>query len=241
MTTIRTTLADGDSFYRGEYDDFTHSLYTATDPATASAFVYFDYILNAADQELMVAQALSMLERGYYTLNGAGFPLEMFESQRLMVLSMVQAIAYPSDTDTLTHEGLMRYMNDEPSSNAMVQFLRLLTSATMRVSPDEYVAYLYDSDGDASMSVDDFCANNVETMGREADQVQMAALSHALQVNFAVAYLDHTGDPEQGAFVKIEHGDPKSEPIRLLYRPGHYDIIFAAAQGPAGIGLHTID
>lgn len=50
----------------------------------------------------------------------------------------------------------------------MVQFLRLLTSATMRVSPDEYVAYLYDSDGDASMSVDGFCANNVETMGREA-------------------------------------------------------------------------
>lgn len=67
----------------------------------------------------MATRALSMLERGYYTLSSAGFPVEMFESQHLMVLSMVQAIAYPSDTDTLTNEGLMRYMNDEPCKSPL--------------------------------------------------------------------------------------------------------------------------
>lgn len=38
----------------------------------------------------------------------------------------------------------------------------------MREDPDQYIAFLYAPEGDTLMSLEDFCINNVEPMGKEA-------------------------------------------------------------------------
>lgn len=85
---------------------------------------------------------------------------------------------------------------------------------------------------DDLLSVEQFCRRFVEPMGEESDHVHMVALTDALQVPIRVVYLDRSqgGDGEDGApnthdFAPSE-GEGKPPAVHVLYRPGHYDIIY---------------
>ena len=74
-----------------------------------------------------------------------------------------------------------------------------------------------------------FCAREVEPMGKECGMVQVIALAEALGVRVNVEYLD--GRPFKDKLMMYKFGpDPNSEgnflEISLLYRPGHYDILY---------------
>lgn len=80
-------------------------------------------------------------------------------------------------------------------------------------------------------------------MGEESDHVHITALSDALGVTIRVVYLDRSSCDKDGG-VSVNHhdfvptpsdgatadtSDTGSEPnpfIFLLYRPGHYDILY---------------
>ena len=49
----------------------------------------------------------------------------------------------------------------------------MLTSATMRLNPDEYIAFLFDPENDFLMPLEHFCEVNVEPMGMEAGKSVM--------------------------------------------------------------------
>ena len=57
---------------------------------------------------------------------------------------------------------------NRPVSNSIVAFLRLLTSAEIRVHPDSYTGFLFHPETMAPMDAGDFCTAFVETMGKEA-------------------------------------------------------------------------
>jgi len=87
---------------------------------------------------------------------------------------------------------------------------------------------LFHQDTFEQLPVRDFCESNVEAIGREADHVQISALSRALKINIKVAYLDGRGDGDKVDFVElsnIEDGYNGMKEVCLLYRPGHYDIL----------------
>ena len=86
-----------------------------------------------------------------------------------------------------------------------------------------------------------FCKSAVEPMGEESDHVHITALSDALGVPIRVVYLDRSSCDNGG--VSVNHHDfipttgnlPNSTTgstqsirpyITLLYRPGHYDILY---------------
>lgn len=86
-----------------------------------------------------------------------------------------------------------------------------------------------------------FCKSSVEPMGEESDHVHITALSDALGVAIRVVYLDRSHG-EKGN-VSVNHHDftpstsdqTETTPsaieelkpfITLLYRPGHYDILY---------------
>ncbi|CAM9143940.1 unnamed protein product [Heterosigma akashiwo] len=66
-------------------------------------------------------------------------------------------------------------------------------------------------------------------MGKECEQVQIMALTRALGITVAIEYLD--GSPLQdGKISKLvlpseETGAPPAW-VTLLYRPGHFDILY---------------
>jgi ubiquitin thioesterase protein OTUB1 len=134
------------------------------------------------------------------------------------------------------------------ASNAIVVFLRLLTSAQIRKSVEDYAPFLFHPDHGEPVEPEYFCQHFVEAVDKEADHVQIMALARALQVNVDVAYLDGHDAGGNVNFVNFENADGLAlggEPLTLLYRyvvssremlynadaltavtrPGHYDIL----------------
>lgn len=62
-------------------------------------------------------------------------------------------------------------------------------------------------------------------MAKESDHIHIIALTNALNMTVCVEYMDRGGD---GNKVNSHNfPDDGSEPlIRMLYRPGHYDILY---------------
>ena len=84
-----------------------------------------------------------------------------------------------------------------------------------------------------------FCRSSVEPMGEESDHVHIIALSDALGVPIRIVHLDGSiGDGGKNVEVNFHDFVPayaldtmsdeeKGKPsVVLLYRPGHYDILY---------------
>jgi len=67
-------------------------------------------------------------------------------------------------------------------------------------------------------------------VGKEADHVQITALSRALQISVKIAYLDGRGTNGKVDFVDFDSA-AGGDPLQLLYRPGHYDILVNSGKG----------
>lgn len=75
-------------------------------------------------------------------------------------------------------------------------------------------------------------------MGEESDHVHITALTDALGIPVRIVYLDRSGGGSDDA-LEINHHDfvPELAPaafksdtstlLTLLYRPGHYDILYS--------------
>ncbi|OLP97360.1 Anoctamin-10 [Symbiodinium microadriaticum] len=106
----------------------------------------------------------------------------------------------------------------EDSSDALVCWTRVLTSASLKQRAEELGGFLT-----SHSSIHQFCAQEVDPMNTEADHLQIIALSAHLSVPVTVVYLDRSA----GA-AAAEHGFAHDtslpfSPVYLLYRPGHYD------------------
>jgi len=208
---IRRAKGDGDCFYR------------------SLGFAYVERILHASDKEIAVASALSTLESSISLLEYAGFEKLVYEDFYDVFASLVNQVVVPEQNGTvLTTNTLIEAFQSPEVSNSIVVFLRLLTSAQIRIKPDDYAPFLFHPESEEPMDTQGFCENFVEAVGKEADHVQMTALSLALKINVSVAYLDGRSPSGKVEFVEFHHAESQGdgvEPITLLYRPGHYDIL----------------
>ncbi len=128
-----------------------------------------------------------------------------------------------AEQGTTTLESL--WDGEEYSCDMAVMYLRLLTSAEMKTNMDMYSAFIDSEDGDFVR----WCERNVEAVGVDADQVQMIALSRSIGVPLTIANLG-SGECETDLSIStfeiesINESLPKT--ITLLYRPGHYDLLY---------------
>ena len=91
--------------------------------------------------------------------------------------------------------------------------------------------------GLTDLDITTFCRRLVDPMDEESDHVQIVALTDALHVPLRVVYLDRSagamgaaGDAsplgahvDRHDFLPPGTGHPS---VHLLYRPGHYDILY---------------
>jgi len=106
----------------------------------------------------------------------------------------------------------------------------LLTSAQIRADPDSYAPFLSHPETGELLEPREFCENFVEAVGKEADHVQISALSRVLQIRVSIAYLDGRNTDGKVDFVLFEN-ETGVDPLQLLYRPGHYDILVKTVDG----------
>ena len=112
------------------------------------------------------------------------------------------------------------YKLDTSTDLYIVTFMRCLTSAYLQSHSDEYLPFL---DGNFS-SVADFCRKNVDPMHRECDQLQITALTSQVGVAVEIHYFDRSAR-ETANVIRIPSAD-SSTVITLVYKPGHYDILY---------------
>lgn len=98
----------------------------------------------------------------------------------------------------------------------------MMTSSHMALCPDGYEPFL-------EMPLDEYRQARIDPTNQEIDQIGLQALTNGViapgGLGLEVLYLDRSAGDEVTAHAFVDDG--KSRPtIRLLYRPGHYDIIY---------------
>ncbi|KAI7882106.1 peptidase C65 Otubain-domain-containing protein [Mucor mucedo] len=194
---IRRCRGDGNCFFR------------------AFAFAWFE---SASKNTDLYAARLSKLKETCELLESSGFEKLAYEDFYEVTLQQFEQLNI-NDPDML----LVAFQSAE-SSNAIVMHFRFIASAYLRIHDAEYEPFLIDE----MISIQEFCSMHVEAFGRESDHLQIIALSKALEVPIQVVYLDG-GSNDQCAVHEFwpEEEDKSKTPIKLIYRPGHYDILYS--------------
>ncbi|CAH8299142.1 unnamed protein product [Eruca vesicaria subsp. sativa] len=134
--------------------------------------------------------------------------------------------------ESISYEELVNRSRDQSVSGYIVMFFRFVTAGEIRTRAEFFDPFIT---GLSNTTVDQFCKSSVEPMGEESDHIHITALSDALGVAVRVVYLDRSSCDSGG--VTVNHHDfvpvgtnEKEEAcapfITLLYRPGHYDILY---------------
>jgi len=127
---------------------------------------------------------------------------------------------------------LIERLSDRGTACYVITFARLLTSLYLRENAETLIHFLPDGAGDMHT----FVTQNVEPLGQEADHVQVVALAQQTELNLKVIYLDRQSHEDSSFSFEFIHADPttssdaqsSTDVITLLYRPGHYDILYTA-------------
>ncbi|GLI76831.1 hypothetical protein PoHVEF18_005109 [Penicillium ochrochloron] len=191
----------------------------------AVAFGYFETLFSLRDI-LRVEQELARIKSLTYTLDRVGYAEHLYEmfidATEEVFVQTSEAIRNGDQDETF----LVNAFNNEYQSNSILMHFRLLTSAWMKLNPVRYQAFL-------SAPLEQYCASEIDTVRTEIDEVGLQALVDGViqgaGFGVEILYLDRSeGDvvtPHQ-----VSPTCPSDATIRLLYRPGHYDIIYRAEQ-----------
>uniref|UniRef100_A0A7N4P557 Ubiquitin thioesterase OTUB1 n=1 Tax=Sarcophilus harrisii TaxID=9305 RepID=A0A7N4P557_SARHA len=113
---------------------------------------------------------------------------------------------------------LLASFNDQSTSDYLVVYLRLLTSGYLQRESKFFEHFI-----EGGRTVKEFCQQEVEPMCKESDHIHIIALAQALSVSIQVEYMDRGEGGTTNPHVFPEGSEPK---VYLLYRPGHYDILY---------------
>jgi len=216
---IRRSRGDGDCFYR------------------SLVFAYIERIFGQEDRKKAVEASIATLEAFLPKLRQVGFEEmvidDSYEIPRDLINGIVDSEPVSNDGATLTRAQLLEVFQDDSMSNYLVTFLRMITSAQIRGNPNDFEPFLMHPDTGEKMGSKEFCESLVEVLGKEADHVQLTAITQALRVNVKIAYLDGRSQDGRVEFVTFNHAkDENDPPLMLLYRPGHYDILDRRSNEP---------
>lgn len=179
----------------------------------AFAYAYFETILDDEIEHYRFKAIIEDRKNDLLSLGFAAFTLEDFYDQFVGVLDRI------SDKEIKSKEDLLKAFNDQGLSDYLVVFLRLITSGYLQKNAEFYSNFI-----EGHATVKDFCSQEVEPMYRESDHIHIIALTSATEVAVQINYLDRSSSGEK---VNVHNFPEGSTPrIHLLYRPGHYDIIY---------------
>jgi len=143
------------------------------------------------------------------TLSAAGFTqftIDDFYDAFLDVIDKLHA--------GMTADELQSLFQEQSMADYLIVYLRILTSAELRQKSDFYSNFIEEK------TLEEFCQLEVEPMYKESDHIHIIALATVLSVGVRVIYMD------RGAGAEHNFPDDISPSIILLYRPGHYDILY---------------
>ncbi|VVD03305.1 ubiquitin thioesterase otubain-like [Leptidea sinapis] len=199
---IRRTRPDGNCFFR------------------AFSYAYLEHLLTDRQE---YEKFYEIAKNSKDILVALGFPQFTVEDFYETFMEVVLRVGDKAGDSSVSLDGIRNELHDKFNkqgySDYIVVYLRLITSGQLQTQHDFYQNFI-----EGMRTVTDFCRQEVEPMYKESDHIHIIALSNALNVCVRVKYMDR-GEGSQ----VIAHDFPEgSKPlVHLLYRPGHYDILYA--------------
>ncbi|KAK9865354.1 hypothetical protein WJX84_003445 [Apatococcus fuscideae] len=196
---IRRARGDGNCFFR------------------SFVFAYMEQLVNLQDlpERNRVVTCIRQWEK---KLVEAGFEQLVFEDPQMIIIDQLNSLG---TLDPLKVSVLESNMLDAELANQVVMYFRMLTSAAIQLRADFFAPFIMGMT-DEGLTVEQFRRRCVEPMGEESDHVHIVALTDALQVPVRVVYLDRS----LNVMAATATAKPLIPRVHLLYRPGHYDILY---------------
>ena len=194
---MRKSRPDGNCFFR------------------AFGFSLFHSLLQEEGKE--IDRLIHVAEAVRQDLHALGFSFTVDDFYE----AFVEALQDLKEGRIRTPEQLLEQVfNDSGKSDYLVVFLRLITSSHLQKNSEFFQAFIEDG-----LSVKEFCQHEVEPMYKESDHIHVIAITTAIGVGVRINYLDRGGSAEKINVHDFPDGvqNPK---IHLLYRPGHYDVLY---------------
>ncbi|XP_071507559.1 ubiquitin thioesterase OTUB1-like [Diadema antillarum] len=177
----------------------------------AFGFAYFETLLT---DKVELHRFIGIAKESKDELINLGFPSFTLEDFHDTFMEAVQSLQDQPSVDKLVDT-----FCDQGISDYLVVYFRLLTSGELQKQSEFYQNFI-----EGGRTVKEFCSQEVEPMAKESDHIHIIALTTALSVGIRVAYLDRG----EGGKVNC-HDFPEgcTPQLTLLYRPGHYDILYS--------------
>lgn len=174
----------------------------------------FAYLEELIGNQLEYDRFKTLASQSKDELVSLGFPSFTIEDFHQVFMEAIESVGKNQSV-----EELLKTFQDEGISNYIVVYLRLLTSAQLEKKADFFENFI-----EGGRTVQEFRSQEVEPMAKESDQIHIIALTDALGVCVRVVYMDRGGNQSVNHHDFPEDG---SRPlVNLLYRPGHYDILY---------------
>ncbi|KAK3636323.1 hypothetical protein LTR56_014279 [Elasticomyces elasticus] len=191
----------------------------------AIGFGYFEALIHFGDSNKFLEEE-TRLRSMSNVLNAAGFATYTYEDFADEAFELLRKLGTAMHSGNAS-EVLQETFNDDMLQNYVITYLRILTAAWMKAHQPEYAPWLL------GQTIDHYCDVSVMPTNSEIENVSLSALKDVLLspsgIALEILYLDRT----EGGEVNMHRFDPVSfhggftiGTIRLLYRPGHYDILY---------------
>lgn len=189
----------------------------------AIGFCYFELLIQQGSKELVDGEHLRLTQLNNYLVNSGNYDPDLFVD---FVEDTFELLKQISDNihDPDTAMAVLTTKFNDASSMSILFHLRLLAGAWLRGNRDQYAAW-------CEADPETYAQTVIEPAQREIEELGIVLLVEVLlkPVGFTleIAYLDRS----QGSQVNT-HRFPDGDPtnlggfIHLLYRPGHYDILY---------------
>lgn len=205
--TIRKARKDGNCFYRSFLFRFCELLCMG----------------NQWFEKLKIFEKVKQFSEMMVT---AGFEKLVFEDFEAFFVEFLNAIK----SGSINLLNVQQSLSDKGTFNYYVMYLRFAISAYIRTSGPLFEMY-FESDYEMKQ----FCMRDVERIDAEADQIQIISLFNLFEIPIRIYYLDNNNsdlptvfslpDLEKNGVEEVKNTQSKYL-IQLLYRPGHYDILY---------------
>lgn len=194
FSSVRQVRGDGNCFYR------------------AFCFAHLESILHNARA---LQRFKERIIQTYEEFSSAGFEESSFRHHLDLVVNVVEQCQTDGQEDRL-----LQLFNEQMTSDSVVQYLRLLTSAHLQNHSDFFCNFV------EAPNLQVYCQQEVEAMAMECDHVDILALSQALGI--CIHIVSTEGDEQQLAHHIIPEGAEPS--LHLLYQMSHYNILYPRPQ-----------
>ncbi|KAE8807372.1 hypothetical protein D1007_16430 [Hordeum vulgare] len=146
-----------------------------------------------------------------------GFALEIFAT-----INYVAYLCYKCCCSAYQNWLFQESQNEQKFAN-ILSYLRLITTIEICTKAQTYKPFIDDTD--QKLNLVEYCRENVIPMKEEVEHINLFALTSVLQVPLQIVNI-YDKRTEPNTLIIYESPDSSVPTVTLLYRPGHYDIIY---------------